>query len=173
MAWTTPITFVTGDPLTAAELNANVRDNTQALKSPPTDSYIARQGTDYTTASAAFVDVDATNLSLTITTTGGDVLIGFYGTMANSVANQAAGFDVFVDAGAGFVAIAGLDGLIAQSNLSTIAIECISFMHLHTLVAGTYTFNLRWKTSGGTLRLYAGGTASPRDIRPQFWIREI
>lgn len=35
MAWTTPATFTTGNVLTAAQLNTNVRDNTNFLFDPP------------------------------------------------------------------------------------------------------------------------------------------
>lgn len=35
MAWTSPPTFVTGNVLTAAQMNTNVRDNTNFLHSPP------------------------------------------------------------------------------------------------------------------------------------------
>jgi len=35
MAWTTPATFTTGNVLTAAQMNTNVRDNTGFLHSPP------------------------------------------------------------------------------------------------------------------------------------------
>lgn len=35
MAWTTPITFTTGNTLTAAQMNTNVRDNSNYLFDPP------------------------------------------------------------------------------------------------------------------------------------------
>jgi len=35
MAWSTPATFTTGNVLTAAQMNTNVRDNTGFLHSPP------------------------------------------------------------------------------------------------------------------------------------------
>ena len=35
MAWTTPATFTTGNVLTAAQMNTNVRDNSNFLHSPP------------------------------------------------------------------------------------------------------------------------------------------
>lgn len=35
MAWTSPITFVTGNVLTAAQMNTYVRDNTNFVHSPP------------------------------------------------------------------------------------------------------------------------------------------
>lgn len=46
MAWTTPITFTTGNALTAAQMNTYVRDNTNFLFSPPSCS--VQRGADLT-----------------------------------------------------------------------------------------------------------------------------
>lgn len=43
MAWTSPRTWVTGEIVTAAELNANVRDNL-ALLGPPVAGYVNSAG---------------------------------------------------------------------------------------------------------------------------------
>src|SRR5689334_4136609 len=74
MPWTTPRTWVNNEPLTASDMNAHIRDNLNALKSPATDHYEANESSNYTTTSTTFVSIDATNLSLDITTMGGDIL---------------------------------------------------------------------------------------------------
>ena len=73
MAYTAPVNFVSGNPLLETELNL-MQDNFRALKDPPSADYVLNEGSDYTTTSTSFVDVDATNLALSITTKGGDVL---------------------------------------------------------------------------------------------------
>ena len=76
MAWTSPKTWVAGDPLLAAELNVDVRDN-QLFLLNPTESAAEYTGGSPTTTSATWVDVDATNVKVTLTTVGGTVKIWF------------------------------------------------------------------------------------------------
>ena len=83
-AWTTPATWGVDQLVTASDLNTQLRDNLNTLKTPPSAHYELNESSDYTTSSASFVDVDATNLALTITTSGGDVFVGFHGSVEHS-----------------------------------------------------------------------------------------
>ncbi|MEO1163712.1 MAG: hypothetical protein AAFV98_08020 [Chloroflexota bacterium] len=74
MAWTQPKTW-SNEPLVASDLNTHLRDNMEALKEPPSANYELDETSDYTTTSTTFVDVDSTNLSLTLDTNGGDVKV--------------------------------------------------------------------------------------------------
>lgn len=167
MSWTTPKTWVNSEPLTADDLNTHLRDNLNALHAPPTASYQLNEAANYTTTSTTFVDVDATvgKLSLTITTTGGDVMIGFYGYAAAT--GNTGFFDVEMDG----TRIGGDDGLA----VFYISIATTSFVILKTGVsAGSHTFKLQWKVaSGGTATLYAGAGTLGADVHPQFWVREV
>lgn len=169
--WTTPKTWSTGEALTASDMNAHIRDNLDALKAPPTDNYECNEASDYTTTSTTFVDVDATNLNLTITTTGGDVMVGFYGTVKHSAAsNNAIKFDVDLDGSL----IAGDDGLIGTNFPAASQSRAVSFVVLVTgLSAGSHTFKLQWHTASATATLYAGAGTSIFDVHPQFWVREV
>lgn len=170
MTWTTPKTWVTGEPLTAGDLNTHLRDNLNALKTPPGDAYIANEASNYTTTSTAFVSVDATNLALTITTAGGDALVAFSGAVSNNTAGQAVYFDVDLDG----VRQAGNDGINVLTSAAANSIGNAAFAWLVTgLAAGSHTFKLQWKVSGGTGTLYAGAGTGGADIHPQFWVREI
>lgn len=162
--WTTPKTW-TNEALTSSDMNTHLRDNLLALKSPPTDSYICNEVSDYATVQTTFVDVDAANLALTITTTGGDVLISFHG---HIYANGGiCSLDVDVDG----TRIGTNDGI---TNVYTAYHQAVSFTRLLTgLAAGTHTFTLQWKTSAGTATLYAGAGTANHDHHPQFWVREI
>ena len=120
MAWIAPTTRTTGELITAAIWNVDVVDNLLALKSPPTDTYTLNEGANYTTTSVTFVDVDAVNLALTITTTGGAVLVHFDAYMFGS--GGRAYLDFVVDG----VRHAGDDGLAQVSSSS----EMVSFTRL-------------------------------------------
>lgn len=176
MTWTIPKTWVTGEPLTAGDLNTHLRDNLEALKEPPTDHYAPDETADYSTTSNSFVDVDGTKLALTITTNGGDVLVGFHGTVNG---NNTGGvvrylhFDVEVDG----QRVAGDDGAVALGvPASTSVTAPVSFVRLVTgLAAGTHTFKLQWRrnNTGVTGTLYAGAGTAGLDLHPQFWVREV
>lgn len=172
MTWTTPRTWVTGELVTSTIMNAHVRDNLDALKAPPTEHYEANEGSDYTTTSTSLVDVDSTNLALSLTTYGGDVVISFHGMIKRS----AAGFvflDVEIDDGDTPVMAGGDDGIVG-SGVATTPV-CIGFTRLITgLAAGSYVFSLQWRNGGaGTATLYAGAGTTNGDVHPQFWVREV
>src|SRR5687768_4876758 len=82
-------------------MNTHIRDQLNALKTPPSSTNDLNEGADYSTTSTSFADIDATDLGRTITTTGGDVRITFVGSVrvSNSTAAQhgSAFFDIDVD----------------------------------------------------------------------------
>lgn len=168
MAWTTPATQTTGTLITASKWNEQITNNLAALHDPATDSYVGNEGADWTTTSVSFVDIDGTDLSLSITTTGGDVLVGFHG-------NLASGANTFLDVTMDGVAVAGDDGIIAiQGAGSTAPGRPVAFTRLITGVsAAAHTFNLRWKVASGTSTLYGGAGTANADLHPQFWVREV
>ncbi|MEO1643547.1 MAG: hypothetical protein AAFR67_00055 [Chloroflexota bacterium] len=162
MAWTQPKTW-SNEPLVASDLNTHLRDNMEALKEPPSANYELDETSDYTTTSTTFVDVDSTNLSLTLDTNGGDVMVHFHATVGMS---SYVLFDVLVDG----VRTGGDDGIVAQGANDT----TITFTRLITgLPAGSHTFTLQWKVHTGTGTLYAGAGTFITDLHPQFWAREV
>jgi len=165
MAWTTPKTWQVDELVTAASMNTQIRDNLNALKVPPSAHYECDETSDYTTTSTTFVDVDAANLSLSITTYGGDVMVHFHGTISASPAL----FDVAVDG----VRAGSDDGIVRSQDGSYQNV--IAFTRLIAgLSAGAHTFTLQWRTAGSnTARLYAGAGTSNLDLHPQFWVREV
>lgn len=170
MTYTDPQTWITGNSISAEELNREIKDNISALKDPPTDSHIVDQGADYTTASTSFTDIDATNLKLTITTTGGDVLIGFYGMVSFAAVTNTVFLNITKD---GTVIVAD-DGIQAEQIRHVDQRSAIAFCYLLTsLVADTYEFRMQWKVTASTVTLYAGAGTANADLHPQFWVREI
>lgn len=166
--WTAPKTWVVGELVTAALLNAHMRDNLEFLKTPPTALYTLNESSDYNTTSTSYVNVDNTKLALTITTAGGDVFIGFSGSITASGSLNAF-FDIEIDG----VRNGGDDGLIAQGAAASARQNVTFFKLVQGLSAGSHTFKLQWKTSANTLTLYSGAGTASGDIHPQFFVREF
>jgi hypothetical protein len=156
MAWTTPKTWNVDELLTAANLNTHLRDNLNALKAPPTVHYECDEDSEYTTTSTSFVDVDGTNLALTLTTSAGKIF-----------------FDVTLDGNRIGEDDGILGGYVQNAGSGNTASAYMSFTRLVTgMAAGEHTFVLQWRTTGSTARLFAGATAAEA-VHPQFWAREV
>ncbi len=157
MAWTTPKTdWETGELVAASDMNA-IGENLAARRNLAIAAYTTTASTRMDARN--FSDVDSDNLSLTITTTGGDVLVHFHG-MVYVGSRNAVSFDLDVDG----TRQGGNDGIgrmyATNSNVQTL----LSFTRLiQGLSAGSHTFNLKCK-SNGAINLAAGA---------QFWVREI
>ena len=163
MAWTTPKTnWATGELVTAEDMNA-VGENLAFLKS----SRIAVGTTTavLSTNATEFADVDSTNLNLTLTTTGGDVLVRFHGLIlrANADGDVRAYFDVDVDGER-----QGGDGEIIQS-LAGSNRRSVSIVHIiQNLSPGSHTFKLQWRRTARK-----SWYAVALEANAQFWVREI
>ena len=172
MAWTAARTWVSDEIVTAAQFNEQIRDNLNYLNIRPSDLYVLNEGADYTIATSTWTDVDATDLALTITTNGGDVLISFAPTILNGAStNTATYLDVTIDA----VREGGDDGLAKVLNLSPAEEHMLPMIYLKTgLSAGSHTFKVQWKRVGsGTMTMYAGAATANSDIHPQFFVKEL
>ncbi len=169
MSWTTPHTWVNGEALEEDIMNEQIRDNFNFLKDRPSDSYELNEVANYTTDLTTFDDVDPTNLALTITTEGGDVWIGFTGSVSNNTINAYIHFDVKVDG----VLFAGDDGIIVEQINPANNVSTIGFIILiDSLAAAVHTFELQWKVSAGTGTMFAGAGTANRDVHGQFWVHE-
>lgn len=158
--WTQPITWEVDQLVTEGDLNEQVRDNLEWLKDPPRAAVAL--AANIATTSTAFVD--APGLTLTLTTAGGALLVGFTG-VAGNTGGATVVFDLAVDG----ASQGGMDG-VTGSNAGVVP---VSFVWLvEGLAAGAHTVRLQWKVSAGTGTLYGGGTAYLR-FRPQLWAREV
>jgi len=156
MAWTTPKTdWETGELVAASDLNA-IGENLALLGNLASATYTTPQ--NISIGNSPFVDVDSNNLSLTITTTGRDVLVHFDGVLNRTTNNHTiVWFDIAVDGNRQ----SGDDGLVHFTSTTN---DLSSFTRLiQNLSAGSHTFNLQWKVHRG-VRLQAGAN---------FWVREI
>ena len=169
MAWTAPKTW-SSEPLTSLDLNSNVRDNLNHLKDRlDSSANVFLSGNSFLqTTATEFVDVDAVNLALTLTTHGGDVLLGFTGTVQCSNGNGSAYVNVAVD-DVDYVADDGIVRHMISASFDFNRHKPLSFvMLIPALSAGSHTFKLRWKAS-------ASNTAKMDvvSLHPQFWAKEI
>lgn len=168
MAWNSPLTFVTGNVLTAAQLNAQVRDNmseTAPAKATTAGRLIVTTGanavaerdvvtdsvaTSQTTSSTSYVDLATAGPAVTVTT-GTKALVTIMSRVTSDTAGGAA-FATYAVSGATTIAAAdytrGLVFTISTAN----QLQRIGVSYLETgLTAGSNTFTMKYR---------AGGTAS-------------
>jgi len=169
VAWTAPKTW-TSEPLTSIDLNAQLRDNQNHLKDRLDNSAnrIVNHPGNYTTTSTSFVDVDATKLSLTLTTHGGDVLLGLTATAYQRTHGASIFFNIAVDSVDYF----------ADNGIARMTVANSGDIHRHKplclvvlipgLSAGSHTFKLRWKVSDNSTAVIDANS-----LHPQFWAKEL
>lgn len=168
--YATPKTWSANEGLTASLLNTYIRDQVLALKSPAHFRCYIDEAADYTTTSTSFVDIDATDLSATVTTGGGKMLLFFTGTVYQSATTARVYLDISVDG-----TRLGLDDGLTVVRVSSmpshagVAIAALS----GTLSAGSHTFKLQWKVDSGTGGMYAGAGTATADLHPTFWGVEL
>lgn len=185
--WTLPKTWLTGEALTASDMNTHIRDNLDYVKDradylearvdATPDEYTLNESADYTTTSSTYVDVDATDLAITITTTkpNANVLVHFDGVVEMSPGSA---HHIFFDVDVDGSPLGGDDGLISTTHINTntaTARRSIAFTRLITgLSEGSHTFKLQWKMTGASAaKLFAGAGTSNADVHPQFWAKEV
>ncbi len=112
-------------------------------------------GGNYTTTSATYVDVDATNLKLTVTIPTGSKLTVFADVVASNGTTATLGLAIF-------------DGAVVDETLMDFAkpVNTRSQMFVQTVINGdgnSHTVKLQWKVSAGTGILEnASATLAPR-----------
>jgi hypothetical protein len=166
MAWTTPATWTPGQVITATDLNTHLRDNLNFLFSRPNSVIKRDNNANYTTTSTSFVDVDGTNLKITLTITGSVVLLVF-----TVMASSNAVFDILIDSTR--YASGGNDGLLATQDASSSRGPVSAALLITGLSAGAHTFKLQWKAVTGTATLYAGSGVGNTDFIPTLWAVEV
>lgn len=175
MTWTNIGAYTAGQLIDATELN-KLRTNAEYLLQRP---YLRAKpsGGDYVTSSTAFVDVSATDFSLTLNIVSTRALVLFNGTVnaeSSSPSSEEVFFDVTVD---GVSQGSGTGGVASFNNGATGAIVIpVAFAFIvNALPVGAHTFRLRWRIVTGvgtpTATLYGRGGA--KQSQPQFAVLEI
>lgn len=170
MGWTAPSTWNPGQVVGASDLNVQLRDNMAYLLSQRPGVLVKRDNNAaYTTTSAVFVDVDSTNLAISLTINGSAVLVTFAAVVTCSLLGDVY-MDITVD-GTRYGS-AGADG-VWETHIDTAGYgHSLSGAIMVTgLSAGLHTFKLQWKTNTGTASLFSG--LAPTDVITCFGAREI
>lgn len=158
MAWTAALTnFADGNNPTAAQMNEYL-GNIEYLHALPTNSYEQPQGSDLTTTATTWADISA-NYSLSITTTGGPVLIYFAATVSNC--------DIDISIAGTRRGTSGVSGEgIARFTTGAIY-KPIELPFVVALAASTYTIAAQWKVpSAGTATILVSHA-------PRFYVRQL
>ncbi len=168
--WSSPRSWSTGELVSASLMNTHVRDNLEFLKGPPTDQDVVNLGADITAAVTSFADLDATNLDIQITSAGGDIMIGFSGSIINSTPTSCM-FDVIEVGGS---RIGGDDGLFVVTPSTATQRLPVNFVVLLTgIAAGVHRYRIQQRSVSGTTTLHAGAGTANSDNHPRFWVREV
>ncbi len=144
MAWTTPRTWVVGELVTASLMNAHVRDNLNYLLAGRAND-VAHDTGSSTTTSTSYTDVDATNLTVTVTPKSSRVLVFCHLILESSGA--AIGYaQIYGDNSA------GTSGEYTVTNSDH---KGICMIHPFTgLTPGTtYTFTAQFKSASGSVTI--------------------
>jgi hypothetical protein len=167
--WTSPVTWNPGQVVAASDLNAQLRDNLIYLFTRPQSCIKRDNGASYTTTSTSFVDIDGTNLKITLNISGSAVLLGFTGQTTRDSGGAEPIFDFLIDSTR--YASAGADGLgRVPGNIGPFCMTGLAT----GLAAGSHTFKVQWKVgASGTATLYAGNGTSGQDFIPTFWAIEV
>jgi hypothetical protein len=157
--WTTMNDLETGDLVTEADMDA-LRGNLEYLLDPNKQRILRDNTAAYSTTSTSFVDVDATNLAITLTTHGGPVLVLFGGVHYHSGGGGAEiHYDVAVDGTRLASSFSG--GLVYDQFADTRPKHAALAVLLTDLSAGSHTFKLQWKTNSSTAYLYSQTAQTP------------
>lgn len=158
MAWTAIPDKSTGDQMDETWYDTYFKANMEYLLDPNKDTTIHNEGSDYTTTSTSFVDIDATDLAITLTTNGGPVLVMAAGGCTGST-TLTIHFDFTVD---GTRYTSGNTNGIAPVTTGSGRLDLLSFAVLVTgLSAGSHSFKLQWRVNGGTGTLHSQTSDSP------------
>jgi hypothetical protein len=135
MAWTDIPDKSTGDLMDETWYDTHFKANMEYLLNPHNSQILRDNSGAYTTNSTSFVDIDGTNLSITLTTYGGPVLVYFAGNIYRSAGSDAmVCLDVDVDDTR--IASSFAYGLIAARTNGAVARVAVSCTALITSLLG-------------------------------------
>ncbi|MCZ2095131.1 MAG: hypothetical protein LC121_02455 [Anaerolineae bacterium] len=160
--WTTPKTWTVDELITAPMLNTHVRDNLGYLFARPAAQSAQAGAAGYTITGTSYAAVDPANLTLTLATASGRVMIGLLASLSGN-ATLSAGLRVSVDGGAQYVVWSD-----AIHVLVSISPAPLPPLLVTGLSAGQHTLALEAKASANTLTIHRSAAQPLR-----FWVMEV
>lgn len=140
MAWTEPTTRAVREKITAAIWNADIVDNLNFLQ-VPNSTVEYKAAPNATTTSASFVDLDATNLSWSVTTSGGNMSLMFIFRAYSSSGADVGDYDFTIDG----TSATGSVGFLVTGNNEAAMIAA----YKTGLAAGAHTVRIQARRTGG------------------------
>jgi hypothetical protein len=167
--WTLPKTWAVGEKVTAAMMNQYIRDNMDWLKTPPQGVYLGNESADIGLTNTSFAVVDTSKFRITLTTTGGSVLVFGLITFINSTPTS-----VFWDIAANGTRKGGDDGLcLATGTSATQRLIAPVWTYFNALAAGVWNFDLWNRQVSGTTTISMGAGTANSDVHPQWFAAEM
>ena len=108
---------------------------------------------NHSISGTSFADVDATNESISVTTSGGDLLVAWQGTVSSPGGGETIHLDITVDS----TRVSGVANGLAQTTGSVIPTYIFSVVT--SLAAGAHTVRLQAKVSSGTGNVVLSGSS--------------
>lgn len=155
MAWNNPRTWTNGEVVNQTMLNPHLRDNLAYLANRPSGIGLGG-GADYSTSSSSWANIDASNLSKTITVqAGGRLLAIFQGSVYLNNSNLAVALRI---------AINGTDYSFGKTygNLASQVPYRTPFVIVaaaENLSPGSYTVTPQWRTISGATAIIHSASA--------------
>lgn len=158
MAWTSPATWTAGQVVSAADMNTQVRDNMSYLLSGRPIATATRQA-QYSTTTASFTDVDATNLKVSGSIISGRAMVLIStGLGAANSANHYGAVSVIADSTTYPLTHNTTYGLAFASQNDVQ--KTVGLLAIFTgLSAGTHDFKLQFKAGVAGQAAYVGSIA--------------
>jgi hypothetical protein len=165
-----------GQLVTAADMNAQVRDNIGHLFERPLSLIVSNRGSDFVTTSTSFVNIHSSEMGITLDMEGTRARVSFIGLFRMQTSSPGNG-RVYLDIAVDGIRQAGDDGLaLAMATTDGYATICLNWI-ITGLTPGTHLFTMQWKvtaTSGSpTGTLFAGAGTATYDLHPQFCVEEF
>jgi hypothetical protein len=168
MPWSDPEDWEVGQLVTAAKMNAQVRDNLRYLLNRQTVIKNINEAANYTTSSGTWGDVDSVDLSATLTPKTNYVKVGFQCIIEQTGASTGS---TLLDITKDSVRVGGDDGLIGVRGGAIT--QPVGFTVKVPVTPGVATtFRIQWRTTNTGAVMYAGAGTSGLDVHPQFWVEE-
>lgn len=145
MGWTTPLNPAPGRVISVADWNTYISGNDSYLLNRPGTNIVRNNGGAYTTTSTSFVDIDSTNLSITLAMSGAAAQISL---TVVAGANVQFFLDLTID-GVRYAAGFGT-GVGGSMNTAGMISSMVSTSVRVQIGAGTHTFRPQWRVASGT-----------------------
>ncbi|MEM6528860.1 MAG: hypothetical protein AAF653_11240 [Chloroflexota bacterium] len=174
MTWTTPKTWGTGDLVTANDLNTHLRDNLSYFKDAITFDVVSVDSNYNSTEITSFVDVDSSNVTLTVNTRGKLALVGFELAAYQTNTTQGICFDITVDGTRLGTTNRGLVyHQVTDADSFNNPVPVRGMHWLTNLAAGAHTFRLVWRQiEASPTNGYIASTASG-GMPVRLWLMEF